>query len=96
MARKVQELPSRSRSENYPYDEWFDGDIWEISQDEDFPKANVNSMRANLQGAAKRRGLKLTTRLDGESIVFQASPNGNGALTDADGGDFVFDESKLA
>jgi hypothetical protein len=35
------------------YGDWFDGDIWTLSQSEDFPKAKLASMSSILRAAVK-------------------------------------------
>ena len=73
MAKKVKELPERlggGMSEQYPWDEWLDGDVWMLAQGEDFdvvPTSFANTVRS----AAKRRGYSVTTRIRGNSIYVQ-------------------------
>lgn len=73
MARKVTELPGRSRNSEYPWDQWFDGDVWELEQGEDFT-TSVEGMRSVLHGAAKRLGYALSTRVRDGLIYVQATP----------------------
>lgn len=71
MAHKVQSLPSRGRKDSYPFDEWFDGDIWELVSGEDFD-ISVEGMRSSLHNAGKRKDIKITTRVRDDLIYVQA------------------------
>ncbi len=64
MAQKIANPPARVhvRTEKYPWDEWFDGDWWELFHGDDYEVATDN-MRAGAHTAAKRRGGKVSTRL---------------------------------
>jgi len=48
--------------EKYPFDEWFDGDVWRLKQFEDYFVAS-DSMRSALYMAARRRKLKVKTHV---------------------------------
>lgn len=78
MAQVVTELPKRKgggkgRAEKYPYDEWLDGQIWQLEEGEgkDF-QVNKMSFMTSVRGAAKKRGLKLKSRVLDNAVVIQA------------------------
>ena len=45
----------------YPWEDWFDGDIWKIRQDEDFP-GNPLMLERIIRTRAVSRGAKVTLR----------------------------------
>src|SRR5687767_6256275 len=61
MARRVDKFPEVVSKSIYPWDEWLDGSIWELSPGEDF-KGNIRTFRSVALGQAKRRGGKVTPR----------------------------------
>jgi urease alpha subunit len=48
--------------EKYPYDEWFDGDVWRLKMYEDF-YVHPSSMQSALYQAARKRGLKVRVHM---------------------------------
>jgi hypothetical protein len=77
MATVVTEMPKRAggggRAEKYPFDTWLDGQIWQLEQGEDKDyKATNASFLTSLRGAARRRDLKLKTRVAEDHVVIQA------------------------
>jgi len=64
------EFGKRGRSDAYPYDEWFDGQVWKLYQGVDFD-CGVISMRVNLYNAAKRNGIKIQTSLRVDAVILQ-------------------------
>ena len=54
----------------YPYDEWFDGQIWKITKGIDF-NCTIESMRVSLWTTAKKRGIKIRTSKKGDALIFQ-------------------------
>ena len=44
MARVVKEMPASTRGSKYPWINWFDGKVWELTPGTDFD-CNVDSMR---------------------------------------------------
>jgi hypothetical protein len=75
MARQLDTFPSLP-SRQYPWEEWLDGAVWELTRGEDF-SAKPATVISNARGQAKRRGGSLRTRLRGEpgreAIVIQFS-----------------------
>jgi hypothetical protein len=77
MAKVLTELPKRhgggGRKESYPYDEWLDGQIWQLEEGTDY-KSKTASMLTNIRQAADKRNLKVRTRLldDGKTLVVQS------------------------
>ena len=78
MTEKVDVFPAaaQSRIASLQLDELLDGNPWVLSPDADF-SGPVASVRASLRAAAKRRGLRLrtrVTRVDGvEKLAIQAT-----------------------
>jgi len=78
MAIRIDSMPvtTRTRKSIYPWDEWTDGSIWQVTEGEDFtssPKTFVQGCYAH----AKRHGLKVEVRSVGESVVvFRFVPAG--------------------
>lgn len=62
--------PAAGRAEQYPYGDWFDGAVWRLRRGDDFT-VNPKSLRAAIHGAAKRRGVKVSTRIFGNVIMVQ-------------------------
>jgi hypothetical protein len=64
-------IPSQSR---HPWNEWLDGQVWQLEQGEDFG-AKSKTFVANARSQAKKRGGKVRTRflIEGgrESVVLQ-------------------------
>lgn len=63
MAKKLERFPTELTSRAlsiYPWDEWFDGDVWELVFGEDFT-IKTKSMRTNAQSVARKRGGRLKT-----------------------------------
>lgn len=73
MATKLTEYEfTAGRSgKNYPWAEWFDGEIWQIKQGTDF-ESKPKSMRSYLAKVAKDKGVKVRTSLQDDGVVFQA------------------------
>lgn len=61
----------RSHEDKFPYDEWFDGSVWKLDPDTDFPNS-VTHMRCKLREVAQKRGLKLRTSTLGGGFYIQA------------------------
>jgi hypothetical protein len=59
----------RSR-ERYPYGEWFDGAVWRLRKGEDFT-VSPQSIRTGIHSAARRRGIKVATRIYGDTVMVQ-------------------------
>lgn len=55
----------------YPVDEWLDGDIWSLEQGTDFD-VSITAVRQALMASANRRGLKLQTSANGNTLVIRA------------------------
>jgi len=73
MARKLDSysFPDSKRT-RYPWEDWLDGDIWEITQGEDFG-TTASSMRSTIRQAAQERELQVKLSRPGDGpIVFQA------------------------
>jgi hypothetical protein len=58
---------------SYPWDKWLDGNIWELSQGEDFRESiSPSNFRIMAYQAAKKRGLKIRTSVQKEKVIIQA------------------------
>lgn len=94
MAERVTEFPTvaRQRKSIYPWDEWTDGSIWQVTEGVDF----TSSLKTFVQGAyahAKRHDLKVEVRtVTGEEghgvVVFRFVPAGATPV------EFVADETQ--
>lgn len=66
--------PKLTRSKGYPWGEWFDGQIWRITHNEDF-EIDPLMMERQLRTRASPLRLSIKIRhLDPGVIVFQATP----------------------
>lgn len=79
MGKVVDEFPERpyvpvGRKEKYPYDKWFNGQIWELIGGTDFSNDPEN-FRITLTGAARRRNTRIRTRVVGSRVYVQAYQN---------------------
>ena len=74
MARVLDEIPAwvfrrgPGRREQYPYDDWLDGQVHELVSGEDFT-VNVRTMRSQVKRAAARRGCEVVCEHDGEVLI---------------------------
>lgn len=55
-------FPDTPTAELYPYDDWFDGDVWKLKMFEDF-FVEPGSMQSAVYQAARKRGLKVRTHI---------------------------------
>lgn len=64
------------RNQQYPWNEWLNGNIWQLTKDVDF-KSKCECFRTNAYGVAKLRGLKVRTQIVGtDIIIIQSYTNG--------------------
>ena len=61
MAQRIDQFPDAQVQSNYPWDEWFDGSVWELTPGEDF-KGKPSTFRASAIAQAARRDGKVRTR----------------------------------
>ena len=79
MSRVLEEMPGwaegdrQGRREAYPYDEWFDGKVHELTSPEDFVQ-NIRTMTANIKRAAERRRIKAKVVHNGTVIIVKIEP----------------------
>lgn len=59
-------------SGGYPWDEWFNGSTLLLVKGEDF-KSSVEGFRSTAQENARKRGLKLETRVHPRGLVIRAT-----------------------
>jgi hypothetical protein len=78
VARKVKEFPDAPVQSNYPWDEWFDGSVWELMPGEDFKGRPVTFRSSAIAQATRRNGtvrIRKITRSDGvERLYLQFHP----------------------
>jgi hypothetical protein len=70
MARRLDSFPVQAGS-RYPWDEWLDGDAWELVPGEDF-QSKPTTLRSNAQLQAKKRNGRMRSRLvtnNGREVV---------------------------
>jgi hypothetical protein len=74
----LEDFPPAS-TPSYPWDEWLNGQPWELRRGDDFA-GKVPTLRATAKSQAKKRGGTLRTRSfsrdDGEYLVVQFRPLG--------------------
>lgn len=78
MPRVLDALPAQTRrgsgrDEKYPFDEWFDGNVYELVEGEDFD-AKRSTMATVIHTAATKRDLIVATRMTQDGIAIQARP----------------------
>jgi hypothetical protein len=61
MAQKIDAFPDARDQSVYPWDEWFDGSVWELIPGEDFA-GQPSTFRASAVAQAARRDGKVRTR----------------------------------
>lgn len=62
----------RPKRNKYPWDKWFDGSVWSLTRGQDF-QVSLNAFRGAASQAAKREGIRITTRKVAEgTILLQA------------------------
>lgn len=55
-------FPPSPTADKYPYDDWFDGDVWKLKMYEDF-FVHPGSMQSAVYQAARKRGFKVRTHI---------------------------------
>ncbi len=70
MAKVVEQFPKKTRKSKYPFDQWFDGQIWELTEGVDF----------KIPAPSFRGGLYNKTRLFGVEIVTASTTNEAGKV----------------
>jgi len=61
MAHRVEEFPEPVSQTRYPWEDWLDGNIWELTPGVDF-KGHPATFRANAVTQANRREGRVRTR----------------------------------
>jgi hypothetical protein len=78
MARKLESFPA-SPTRRYPWDEWLNGDVWQIVRGEDY-SARTTTVLSNARLQARRLGgsVRARTLVDSgrESLVLQFRRSG--------------------
>jgi hypothetical protein len=60
----------KARSRSYPWDDWFDGRIWQLEPKIDFD-GPATSLERVIRTTANRRGIKVRIRIDSGNIIVQ-------------------------
>jgi len=73
------EFAKRGRGSAYPYDKWFDGQIWKLEEYDDFD-CKPTSLRSAFYAAAQKRNLELSTSIGVDTdgfgyVIVQAHVN---------------------
>ena len=71
MAKVMRAMPDRKRPSKYPWHDWFDGRVRELTVGVDF-KTTIECFRSTIGVAAKLRGVKVITRAIGDKLYLQA------------------------
>lgn len=71
MAEVLENYEFSRRNSIYRWEDWLDGQVWKLTFNLDFT-VKYSSMRAMVAVEAKRRGLKVRSRLDDNVLVIQA------------------------
>lgn len=67
MAKVLPKFPPHNNAK-YPWDEWLDGQLWQVKRGEDYaPPAEV--FRSYIHRVARERGLLATVRKVGEDVL---------------------------
>lgn len=69
MARVIKQLGEHGNL-LYPWEQWTDGRAWEVRQGEDF-SSRPERFRNMLFTVARRHGMAVRTRLNGDVVQFQ-------------------------
>ena len=56
----------------YPWHEWLDGSVWELTLGEDFHTPSVPKFRDQVKYVAGRQGKAIRTRIRGNRLYIQA------------------------
>jgi hypothetical protein len=78
VSRIIDKMPSKTRRDALPWDEWLDGQARILTKGEDF-HVDIRNMQSMFTGAARSRGLKgVTAKVSDTEVAVQAVPlNGN-------------------
>lgn len=71
MAEVLENYEFNGRNRKYRWDDWLDGQVWKLTSPVDFT-VKYSSMRAIVAIEAKRRGLKIRSRVEDNALVIQA------------------------
>lgn len=78
MARKLNEFPTGLKPERptlYPWNDWLNGEVWELAQGEDF-KVTADSLRTQARVNANKKGghIQATIFNNKRSLIIQFVP----------------------
>lgn len=74
MAKQLDEFEFRKSNRGkriYPWDQWLNGEIWQLQQGVDF-EITMKQMRTAAHLAAGRRDLRVQGSADGNTLIIQA------------------------
>ena len=69
MAQRIERFPDAPVQSNYPWDEWFDGSVWELTPGEDF-KGKPATFRASAVAARGKVRTRKVIGPDGEERLY--------------------------
>jgi hypothetical protein len=72
MPKKLKKFEFTRGSQNYDWEAWCNGDIWELEIGKDF-KSELHIFRAAFSGQCKKRNLTGRTQTDGKFVIVQAT-----------------------
>lgn len=75
MARTIKQIPPRKT--RYPWEKWTNGATWKARRGSDFD-SGPSEFRRYVILVGRRLGIPVTTRVDGDVVVFQFSPRAAG------------------
>ena len=73
MAKRVESVPFNTQGGKFPWSDWLDGSIWEITAD-DLAGTPEGSFRSQLSFQAKKRGVVASCNKSNGSFYIQAKP----------------------
>lgn len=73
MAKQLEDFDFGTPRSKYPWDEWLDGNIWELVEGEDYV-CGTESMYVTFRTKCHSRGLIPRTKRNQHSVIVQALP----------------------
>ena len=72
MAERLDDFEWSRAGKKYPWDQWFNGEVWKLTKGEDFT-IRVDSMITSAYQIAKKRGVRVRVRRieDEQALVLQ-------------------------
>lgn len=64
-------LAGPGRPSKYPWKDWTNGAVWEVTQEKHFPDTTPQNFRILLYQKASSLGMRVKTQIKGNSVIFQ-------------------------